>query len=89
MDNKVKNLTFLTFIHRRFTEPSRVLLTFELIGKVMYVNTTFIKIFNIYIIFLMNVSTISLLHCYSMKLYSKRNRAKLKEIIANEDDVSE
>ena len=32
---------------------------------------------------------ISLLHCYSMKLYSKRNQAKLKEIIANEDDVNE
>lgn len=32
---------------------------------------------------------ISLLHCYSMKLYSKRNQVKLKEIIANEDDVNE
>lgn len=32
---------------------------------------------------------ISLLHCYSMKLYSKRNQAKLKEIIANGDDVNE
>lgn len=32
---------------------------------------------------------ISLLHCYSIKLYSKHNQAKLKEIIANEDDVNE
>ena len=34
---------------------------------------------------------ISLLHCYSMKLYSKRNKAKIQEIITNteESDISE
>jgi predicted site-specific integrase-resolvase len=32
---------------------------------------------------------ISLLHCYSMKLYSKRNQAKLKEIITNTGDNNE
>lgn len=29
---------------------------------------------------------ISLLHCYSMKLYSKRNRAKIQELIANTEE---
>ena len=32
---------------------------------------------------------ISLLHCYSMKLYSKRNQMKLKQIINDKDDVDE
>ena len=32
---------------------------------------------------------ISLLHCYSMKLYSKHNQQKLKEIIDNKDDLDE
>ena len=33
----------------------------------------------------------SLLHCYSMKLYAKRNRAKIQELIANteESDTNE
>ena len=32
---------------------------------------------------------VSLLHCYSMKLYSKRKIAKIKEVIEHESDATD